>query len=260
MPISTSTAGAFEVGIVLTALLNGVLGLQMNRYFRKPRDDLLLKSCSLATVVHLFLGLSSFHTAVITNYDGPEMVLGPTFPPIVGVEAVVHSSVQSIYTYRLYKLTGYWVFPAICLALSAYVLGSGITYTINVGSTKPELLIPTTRWQWLIYSHFSVTAGTDILIAVSTCWYLMQRRNAGLKRNRDRDCYKDSVSQSTYDASNLVYPMTLLALLNGRVPLPVEESSTTQTVETQGILESRLRIHFENGTGTNLSLVTVAHE
>ncbi|KAF8867853.1 hypothetical protein BD779DRAFT_1482836, partial [Infundibulicybe gibba] len=135
MPMSISTAGAFEVGIVLTALSNGVLGLQMSQYF-------------------------------------------------LSVESVVHSSVQSIYTYRLYKLTGHWVFPAICLALSAYVLGSGITYTINVVSVKPELLVPTTRWRWLAYSHFSVTAGTDILIAVSTCWYLMQRRDTGLKSTR----------------------------------------------------------------------------
>ncbi|KAF8871605.1 hypothetical protein BD779DRAFT_457010 [Infundibulicybe gibba] len=191
MPMSISTAGAFEVGIVLTALSNGVLGLQMSQYFRKSRNDLLFTKLFilfiwLATIVHFFLGVSSLHTAVITNYDGPmlEMALGPTFISVVSVESVVHSSVQSIYTYRLYKLTDYWVFPAICLALSAYVLGSGITYTINVVSVKPELLVPTTRWRWLAYSHFSVTAGTDILIAVSTCWYLMQRRDTGLKSTR----------------------------------------------------------------------------
>ncbi|KAF8896293.1 hypothetical protein BD779DRAFT_1668108 [Infundibulicybe gibba] len=58
-----------------------------------------------------------------------------TVPPvrvlssITVLGAFVHSSVQLIYTYRLYKLSGYWVFPAIFLALSAYYLGSGIAYT-----------------------------------------------------------------------------------------------------------------------------------
>ncbi|KAF8886300.1 hypothetical protein BD779DRAFT_1530629 [Infundibulicybe gibba] len=186
--MSISSTQAFtpvEVGVVLAAVSNGVLALQVNRYFRKPgKDSLFLRLFILviwlATVAHLFLMASTLYILTITNHGRPisETVFPRTFTAGVGLGPFVHSSVQSIYAYRFHKLTGQWLLPAICWALSAYVFGSGIAYTV----VKSTQLTTVFTVSWLFYSHFSVSAGVDVLIAASTCWNLVKHRDDSLKK------------------------------------------------------------------------------
>ncbi|KAF8896303.1 hypothetical protein BD779DRAFT_574961 [Infundibulicybe gibba] len=194
MSIPTAqTINGIMIGVVLAGIANGVLAVQMCRYFRKPGNDLLFKKLFvlfiwLATAIHLFLAMAAFHTEAITEYE--ESILVMIYPEaglaVAGVGGAIQSSVQSIYIYRLYKLTGHRAFPAVCLALSTYIVGTGIAYTSDV---KSELLMDAvlrnpTGWSWLICSYLSVVVATDILIAASTCWYLIQRRDSGLKSTR----------------------------------------------------------------------------
>ncbi|KAF8896233.1 hypothetical protein BD779DRAFT_1494680 [Infundibulicybe gibba] len=188
---SAQIFGGLEVGIVLAALSNGVLVLQVSRYFRKPsKDPLFMKLFVLfiwlATVADLFLGASVLYNLEVTNHGVPipEIAFPMTFPATAGVAGLIHSSVQSIYTYRLYRLTDRWLLPFICWTLSAYVLGAGITFALAEAKQLSASVFISARWNWLFYSKFSVSAGVDILIAVSTCWCLIEGRDRCLKRTQ----------------------------------------------------------------------------
>ncbi|KAF8896237.1 hypothetical protein BD779DRAFT_570577 [Infundibulicybe gibba] len=180
---STQAFSALEVGVVLAALSNGVLALQINRYFRKPGKDPLFIKLLILVICHgypRFLGASVLYILTITDHGKPisEMAFPRAFPAGAGLGAFIHSSVQSIYTYRLYKLLrGRWLFPVICWTLSAYVFGSGIVYSIVKSTQLTPALLFSTKWNWLFYSHFSMDAAVDILIAASTCWSLIQSRD-----------------------------------------------------------------------------------
>ncbi|KAF8896234.1 hypothetical protein BD779DRAFT_570277 [Infundibulicybe gibba] len=260
MSISSAQAfGAIEVGVVLAALANGVLALQVNRYFHKPGKDplflkLLILFIWLATVAHLFLSAAVLYILTIINYSKPiaETVLPVALPAGAGLGAFIHSSVQSIYTYRLHRLTDRWLFPVVCWTLSAYILGSGITYSV-ISPTEliGAALIPSTRWNWLCFSYYSTAAGVDILIAVSTCWTLAKGRDDCLKETRQLvnrimlRIVQTGVATSVvaictlivsvtsqpsttwiglYLALTPLYPMTLLALFNGRVGVKESEA------------------------------------
>ncbi|KAF8886159.1 hypothetical protein BD779DRAFT_1673331 [Infundibulicybe gibba] len=269
---STQIFGPIEVGAVLETLLNGALTLQINRYLRKRKEDplfLRLLICSYATVSHLFLSISTLYILTITNYGTPileTLLPWPLFAD-AGLGTFVHASVQSIYTWRLYKLRGHWMFPTICWALSAFVLGSGITYPI----VEPRGLTATVKWNWIFYSHFSVAAGVDILIAASTCWNLIQGRDNCLKRTQqlvDRimlrivqtgvatrsavavsvlitftACQPTTAWLGLYMPLTPLYPVTLLALLNGRVK--IKDPLQGWDVE----LSAGSRIQFDAQTG-----------
>ncbi|KAF8886176.1 hypothetical protein BD779DRAFT_635464 [Infundibulicybe gibba] len=181
----TQAFGAIEVGVILAAISNGVLALQINRYFHKPGKDplplrLLILCIWLATVVHLFLGASSLYILTVTDHGIPilEMLFPVSLFAESGLGAFIHSSVQSIYTWRLYKLRGHWLILTVCWTLSAFVLASGIAYP----AIEPRELAAPFEWNWLFYSHFSAAAGVDILIAAATCWNLVQGRDGCLKR------------------------------------------------------------------------------
>ncbi|KAF8896304.1 hypothetical protein BD779DRAFT_1495094 [Infundibulicybe gibba] len=184
--LNEQTLGPLAVGIILAALFHGVLVLQTNRYFHKPNKDPLFMKLFiffiwLAAVTHFILVASGVY--VLINHARPiqETVFPVTLPIASGLGAVVRSSVQSLYTYRFHRLTGCWVFPVILWALSTFILGSGIVYSvIEVRRLTAALLFPAS-WNWLIYSHLSVGAGVDILITASTCCSLVQKRDLGLK-------------------------------------------------------------------------------
>ncbi|KAF8896291.1 hypothetical protein BD779DRAFT_574564 [Infundibulicybe gibba] len=109
-----------------------------------------------------------------------------------------------------------------------------------------------------------MVAGIDILIAVSTCWYLVRKRNSGLKSTRRLVnriilrivqtgvatsvlalcvlilfvASRSSAWLGPYLVLTPLYPIALLALLNGRMRF--EGSSTIQTIELS--LESRVQV------------------
>ncbi|KAF8896294.1 hypothetical protein BD779DRAFT_574673 [Infundibulicybe gibba] len=252
MVMSISSAQAFtslEVGVILAALLNGVLALQLNRYIRKPSKDprfikLFIIFIWLVTIADLFLAASALHILTITNHGRP--ILETVFPLVLPVASslgiVVCASVQSIYAYRLYQLTGHWAFPAVCWTLSVYILGSGIAYSIVEARMLTAALLFTTRWNWLFYSHFSAATAADILIAASTCWSLAQKRGHGLKSTQllmnrimlrivqtgiatsvvavcilimFAVCQPSNAWLGLYIPLTPLYPITLLALFNG---------------------------------------------
>ncbi|KAF8886177.1 hypothetical protein BD779DRAFT_1673352 [Infundibulicybe gibba] len=179
--------GAIEIGVILAALSNGVLALQISQYFHKPGKDplplkILIFFVWLATIAHLALGASSLYIITVTNHGTPilEMIFPMSLLAESGLGAFVHSSVQSIYTWRLYKLRGHWLVLTVCWGLSAFVLGSGIAYSVII---PPELAGPF-EFNWLFYSHYSAAAGADVLIAAATCWNLIQGRDSRFKKTQ----------------------------------------------------------------------------
>ncbi|KAF8896238.1 hypothetical protein BD779DRAFT_1796681 [Infundibulicybe gibba] len=265
---STQTFGAIEVGVILAALANGVLAVQVNRYFHKPGKDPLFLKLLAATVAHLFLGAAILHILTITNHSSLKPISETMLPAAFPVEPVLEpSSTLHIYL-SLHKLTNRWLFPVVCWTLSAYVLGSGIANSVIISTGLMGALTFPARWNWFFYSYYSAAAGVDILIAASTCWtwsrvawlceedtrlvnqIMLRTVQTGVATSVVAVC--TLIVFVTHQPSNIwlalylpltpLYPITLLALFNGRVGI---KGSKVQTIEIS--VESR--IHFDDEVG-----------
>ncbi|KAF8896232.1 hypothetical protein BD779DRAFT_569731 [Infundibulicybe gibba] len=188
---NTVTFGALEFGVILAAFSNGGLMLQVSRYFGEPgRDQPLLKTAIffiwLVTVGHFGFATWILYFVTITKHGEPTLStpFPSSLPALASIGAVVHSSVQSIYTYRLYKFTGRWELPVVFWVLSAYTFASAVAYSvveIRAFTSLAGLFRPD-HWNWIFISHFSVAAGTDVLISISTCWCLIKTSSGTFKR------------------------------------------------------------------------------
>ncbi|KAF8896199.1 hypothetical protein BD779DRAFT_567114 [Infundibulicybe gibba] len=189
-------------------------------------------------------------------------VFPPSFPALVVVGAIAHSSVQAIYTHRFYIIPGCWGFPAIFWTLSAYTLGSAVAYTViwvvaSSGTNEPALL---DHWNWVFTSHLSVAAGANVLICISTCWCLARPSNSTLKRTQQlvnrimlriiqtglvtsmmsicvaitfATCQPRAIWMGLYFPLIPLYPVTLLTLLNGRAS--IKKSFESPSLKNQAV-------------------------
>ncbi|KAF8896198.1 hypothetical protein BD779DRAFT_567191 [Infundibulicybe gibba] len=191
--LNLETLCAIEIGVILAALSNGVLALQISRYFHKNGNDppllrRLILFIWLVTVAHLALAVSTLHFTTISEHGDSTQttVFPPSFSALVVVGAIAHSSVQAIYTHRFHIIPGCWGFPILFWTLSVYILGSAVAYTAiwvvaSSGVDGPSLL---DHWSWIFTSHLSVAAGADVFICISTCWCLARPSNGTLKRTQ----------------------------------------------------------------------------
>ncbi|KAF8896231.1 hypothetical protein BD779DRAFT_569877 [Infundibulicybe gibba] len=281
---NTVTFGAFEFGVVLAAVSNGVLLLQVSRYFGKTGSDQLFLRISilliwLVTVGHFFLAVGVLYTITITGHGipTPATPIPVSFPALAGIGAIVHSSVQSIYTYRFYKFTGRWELPVFFWTLSAYIFASAVAYSvIETEALSRVVLFKPGRWDWIFISHFSVAAGTDILISISTCWCLINARKDAFKRTRHLTnrvmlrIVQTGIATSILSLSTAItfatfqpqavwmalyfpliplYPATLLALLNGRTSIKKSSNSSTDEAIGASVI-SRLNFSKEVNKAT----------
>ncbi|KAF8888551.1 hypothetical protein BD779DRAFT_448716 [Infundibulicybe gibba] len=241
-----------EVGTILAAIGNGVLILQMVIYFQQFRGDPKLLKITvsmiwLASICLLILDIHVLYSTTVTNHGTPiKLVKFPiSFAVGASVGAAIHSSIQAVYTYRLFKFTGNIYLPAICWVLSIYVLGSGITFSVLLTTNSSGVRLSKQNWSWLFYSSFGVASTADLLIASSMFYYLRKGRNSGVPQRTRQIVDKLMVwtvetgfvtsimgvcvviIYVAYPRTNtwiglylpltVLYPITMIALLNSRV-------------------------------------------
>ncbi|KAF9456207.1 hypothetical protein BDZ94DRAFT_1315362 [Collybia nuda] len=164
--------------------------MQGYHYFsRFPQDPRGLKLMAIAVwigaignVICIWWGM---YTLTITDFGlAPELLGVPLAINIAsGFASFVRSAVQAFYTYRMYKYSGSLYLPIICWSISAYEFVAGIILSVTwPTATFAVQLRYLDYWSWLLYSIFTSAASADIAIAASMCYYLLKKRNQGLKR------------------------------------------------------------------------------
>ncbi|KAF8896197.1 hypothetical protein BD779DRAFT_566803 [Infundibulicybe gibba] len=248
--LNTATLGAIEIGVVVAAILNGVLILQVGRYFHKSGKDpsflkLIIFVTWLATVTHLIIAASSLYFTTVLQHEEPipSTVLHLSFSFTISVGAVIHTSVQAIYAYRLFR-------------------GSAVAYTVMGTRAASSPRRSTLEWwNWIFVSELSVAAAADVFMSFFTWWYLTRICDGSIKKTQRlinravlrvvqvgiatsilsictaivcAVCQPRAIWMGLYFPLVPLHPVTLLALLNDRASTnkrPESPSSKDQAIE-----------------------------
>ncbi|KAF9456209.1 hypothetical protein BDZ94DRAFT_1276238 [Collybia nuda] len=251
--------GAIEVGSMASVLCHGILTMQTYHYFSSFPSDarglkLMVVAIWTAALAHLICILWGLYTLTITNFGLAPQFLGLPHVLAVGAGfgAFIHSAVQSIYIYRMYKYSGSLYIPVLCWSISAYDFIAGIIFSVTVPEATFGVQIQYLNdWSWLIYSLFVSTAFVDVIIAASLSYYLRKNRSRSMERTVhiiDRLVIwtiqtglltsltalavtitfainkENNVWLGLFDFLTNLYPTALLALLNGRSNLKLDDA------------------------------------
>ncbi|KAF9456210.1 hypothetical protein BDZ94DRAFT_421802 [Collybia nuda] len=182
--------GGILIGSLVPVLCHGILIMQACHYFSNfPNDPQGLKLIVIViwigAIVNITCSWWGLYESIITNFGMDPKLIGIPFAFNVGggFGAFVRSTVQSIYTYRMYKYSGSLYIPVLCWGISAYGFIAGIL----LGATMPTAPLDVQiryidEWPWLVYSILGSAAVADIAITVSLCLFLRKNRGKGLER------------------------------------------------------------------------------
>lgn len=183
----TDTYGALYIGLLLSAVLFGIVNLQVFVYFQSYKAD---RIWSKIAVCWLWL-LDAFHLALIshvvyfylvTNYANPlelTLVVWSFYLQFI-IEMFAIVTVQSLYAVRLWKLTQMEynrrskIVPSIVVVLLVAATGvcialSKVIYTVKYFYQMDSI-------KWAILSAFVTACTVDIFIAMSLCFTLAKLR------------------------------------------------------------------------------------
>ncbi|KAJ7609805.1 hypothetical protein FB45DRAFT_943023 [Roridomyces roridus] len=179
-----TTLGAVFFGLVFSCILFGVSSLQVYLYYHHyPNDGLLYKGSIgvlwILDAFHVALTIfSSYHYGVASfgSLEKLEIVIW-SFKLATAVQVVIIVIVQSMYTYRLWLLSGYHhgVLRYIVTAVVLGGFGIGVlltyeTYTISTFAELPSIA-------WAIEASFSASTTIDVGLSAAMCWYLRKSKN-----------------------------------------------------------------------------------
>ncbi|KAF8889689.1 hypothetical protein BD779DRAFT_1671792 [Infundibulicybe gibba] len=195
MPPSTFAEawGSVFVCLLVSSALNGGIAIQACSYFSRFKNDMLVLKCAvvvvcLGAVLHFACTSWILHSVVILGYDRSvyDVIIPLGLPIGSAVEAIVHSTVQGIYLFRMYRFGQNRYILASCCVLVLLQLGLGLTWVGRLSTGKPFLLIfaRDQETKWIVTSFFTISAAVDVFIAVSLSYQLMQSRKGSLKRTK----------------------------------------------------------------------------
>ncbi|KAJ7624395.1 hypothetical protein FB45DRAFT_82585 [Roridomyces roridus] len=185
-----NTLGAFFFGVIFSCILFGVSSLQVYLYFHHyPNDGLLYKSSVgilwILDALHISLIIySSYYYGVLGFGDAQRLIV--VIWPIkltTALNVVVVLLVQSMYTYRLWLLSGYH-HGALRYVVTAIVLGGfGIGIVLAYESYGLQTFTDIEGISWALEGSFSASTAIDVLISVAMCFYLRKSKSTTGQRS-----------------------------------------------------------------------------
>ncbi|KAK7034762.1 hypothetical protein VNI00_012169 [Paramarasmius palmivorus] len=183
-----STVGALEVGALAAVFLFGVVTLQVYIYYHQfPEDSWYIKTL-VAFVWILELGHSIalchyLYTVSVTQYGKPLLLLIP--PKSVDIAILIGGFLgpieQGWFIRRLYVFSKNMFLTSISTLLSlTRFTGTCALAGIAFGMGPINEFIE--DWRWLILLVLIVGAMTDLLLATTLWYYLMQWRQRSDKK------------------------------------------------------------------------------
>jgi len=254
--------GGVEIGIILSIFLHGMVTVQAYIYFRNfPRDSKSLKSVVavlwVADLGHVICTTFGIYKMTITDYGLPPnlVALPNSFPVAVGFGAIVHPLVQGTFIVRIYQFSKQLSLVGLCSVLAAFNVVSSFVFMCTILSFSHVLTMEVMEkyeeeWSWLIHSIFASTAVLDVMIAASLCYFLVKQRSVTSKSTASLIdawilwtvetglitsltaiaiviCFATMRSNNAWlalwMAITALYPISLLAALNGRLELTHSE-------------------------------------
>ncbi|KAJ7773805.1 hypothetical protein B0H16DRAFT_1510035 [Mycena metata] len=183
------TIGAFQIGVLVSYVLFGIVTAQTYTYFAKfpddsPRLKLLVSIVWVCEVAHALCVGHVLWVFTISDYGRPETLAGA--PPksldlAILFAGIVSMSVQSFFTLRIYKLSGHlWISIIIGVILLLRLVG--VVVLIVGGLRMTSLGNYEAQWGWLLTGVMSIGAGSDLMITAILVTILLWHRADGHRR------------------------------------------------------------------------------
>ncbi|KAJ6585353.1 hypothetical protein B0H19DRAFT_1250200 [Mycena capillaripes] len=186
---ANTTLGAYQIGVLVSYVLFGVMTTQTYIYYsRFPDDSRKLKILvAFVWVCELVLTLCLGHALyayTISDYAHPERIGGAAPKSLSAspfVACVVAVCVQGFFSLRIHGLTkNVWI-PAIIWVLAFLQLlgnaATSITALRMASVTSYEV-----QYEWLLASNWSILTANDLIITATLVTILIHRRPSAQKK------------------------------------------------------------------------------
>ncbi|KAJ7910259.1 hypothetical protein B0H13DRAFT_2328654 [Mycena leptocephala] len=178
-----ATIGPEEVGVIVGAWMFGIFTIQAFNYFGdfpkdRPRLKILVAVLWVLELIHVILSCVALYQTTVTHFGDGDNVLfiNKAIGLSIIISSIVGPGVQIFFADRVRILSGRLVIPVICWFLSGVRFISLVAICVAT-LTTPFIPAFKEKWDWLILSSIGVSTTVDILVAISLCILLWQRRS-----------------------------------------------------------------------------------
>ncbi|KDR84618.1 hypothetical protein GALMADRAFT_133874 [Galerina marginata CBS 339.88] len=181
----TNSIGALQIGNLFALFLFGILTSQTFTYYNNFRGDRWeYKALHAFEVGHTVLISFEVYRSTITLYGLPQLLVKlPGLALVTTFGGAITLLVQGFFAFRLWTvLPGIYRFIGpFCIFVSWLRCGAGVFLSLEgiLSITVKAFFI---RWSWLIVVLLAVGAVLDVIIALSTIYYLQKQRDSGVER------------------------------------------------------------------------------
>ncbi|KAI0366593.1 hypothetical protein BV20DRAFT_951811 [Pilatotrama ljubarskyi] len=183
-----STFGAALVGLIVGSCLFGITILQTFAYFRNYNDDttfvksLVWRSRVLDTL-HLILCTRTIYWYLVTNFGNADNLDVTTWSMALQTDCngLIGLIVEAFFARRVWMMSHNWIVTGIILVLAVLHFGRYPVTQLTLGRFILGRFSKFKSLTWVTCLGLGSAAAADILIAVSMCYYLYNKRT-GLKR------------------------------------------------------------------------------
>ncbi|KAK0237957.1 hypothetical protein EDD85DRAFT_562871 [Armillaria nabsnona] len=281
------TFGAFLISVIVSSCLFGVICTQTWYYFTRYSDSIAVKvfvsAIWIFEVFHMAFISHAIYHYVILHYGDPaslaEITVVWSVSLNVAITDIITLLVYLFYARRIYHLSKHNVpLVAVVVVLSICRLGTGMGITGYSMYLKYFVSFARPSMRILLRVGLVLHVVTDLLVAVSLCYYLHNSRT-GIKRTNTminklmvyaihtglitavvdilvlafNKAYPDNlVYLSVYQIAGNLYSNSFLATLNARRPTkPIHESISTDVNMLSLPTSDAHDKSFEDATRTN---------
>ncbi|KAJ7758304.1 hypothetical protein B0H16DRAFT_1885309 [Mycena metata] len=183
------TIGAYQIGVLLSCFLFGVMTTQTYVYYGRFPDDPLRLKILVAFVCLFEVGQAicighTLYVLTVVDYGHPERLAGNTprsFPLAALFAGLSTICVQGFFSLRIYLLSERRLVPILVALMLLFrlvdsgIIGATAFSETSVGSYEA-------RWGWLFTTAWSVSAACDLIITGTLVAILIRQRTYGLRR------------------------------------------------------------------------------
>ncbi|KAJ7758301.1 hypothetical protein B0H16DRAFT_1720903 [Mycena metata] len=183
------TIGAYQIGVLLSCFLFGVMTVQTYVYYGRfpddpPRLKILVATVCLFEVAQAICIIHTLYVLTIVDFGHPERLAGNTpksFPLGALFAGLSTICVQGFFSLRIYRLSERRLVPMLVAVMLLFRLASSLVIGAT-GFRETSLGSYEARWGWLFLTAWSVSAASDLIITGTLVAILFRQRTYGLPR------------------------------------------------------------------------------
>ncbi|KAJ7186957.1 hypothetical protein C8R46DRAFT_1058435 [Mycena filopes] len=180
-PPLDNTLGAYQIGVLVSLVLFGVMSTQTYIYYsRFPKDTrgmkVMVAGVWLLEFAQAICIAEALYEWTITSFGVPLFVPPKTFDVSIFFSGVISACVQGFFSFRIYTLSRKMFIPIISWFLSflRLVVGTAVFITAFRMTSLPKF---EAQFGWLITTAASVGVANDLLITVTLVTILRKQRD-----------------------------------------------------------------------------------